>query len=80
MALPDAQRALIPDEKITRYLLSLSHLVGGAKAKFFRAHGYSEANVEVLAEALRQIAATGERVEHEDSSIRDKARRRRRYT
>jgi hypothetical protein len=65
MPIPDFERALIPREKITGYLLSLSHPVGRAKAKFFRAHGYSDYNTQVLAEALRRIAAEGQIVEQE---------------
>ena len=67
MPIPDFERALIPREKITGYLLSLSHPVGRAKAKFFRAHGYSGQNPQVLAADLRRIAAVGQVVEQEST-------------
>lgn len=65
MPIPDAERALVPGEKVTGYLLSPSHPVGRAKAKFFLTHGYSEEGASVLAEDLRRIAAVGRVVEEE---------------
>jgi len=67
MPIPDADRALIPGQKITGYLLSLSHPVGRAKAKFFRAHGYSDASAQVLADDLLRVAALGQVVEQEST-------------
>jgi hypothetical protein len=51
-----------------RYLLSLNHPVGRAKAKFFRSHGYSDDNVQVLAADLRRIASEGQVVEQESTA------------
>ena len=48
MKLPNAERAVVPKTKITRYLLDLNHKKGGPKAKFFLGHGYSLANWEML--------------------------------
>jgi hypothetical protein len=67
MPIPEAERALIQDEKITGYLLSLSHPVGRAKAKFFRAHGYSDQTARLLAGDLRRVAAEGQLVEEEST-------------
>jgi hypothetical protein len=63
----DFQGALIPEGKITAYLLSLSHPVGRAKARFFRAHGYSDDSVLVLAGDLRRNATEGLVVEQEST-------------
>ncbi len=58
MRLPRNQDAVVPDEKITGYLLSESHPVGKAKARYFRRIGYSEKNVERLREDLIRIAVS----------------------
>jgi len=68
MPISDSERALIAEDKITGYLLSLSHPVGRAKAKFFRAHGYSEDAAQVLADDLRRIAAVGQIIEQESTA------------
>jgi hypothetical protein len=50
--------AIVPEEKITGYLLSESHPVGKAKARHFKKIGYSEKNVAQLREDLIRIAAS----------------------
>ena len=54
--LPNAERALVPRQKLTDYLLSSSHPVGKAKAAFFRAEGFDSAAWPLLADALRRHA------------------------
>lgn len=44
MTVPDAEDAVIPPEKLDGYLLALSHPVGASKARFFRAHGFDNAD------------------------------------
>lgn len=56
MAIPNAEDAVVQHEKLTTYLLALSHPVGGSKARFFRAHGFSDENVDLLTERLRRFA------------------------
>jgi hypothetical protein len=51
--LPDAARAVVPEAKITAYLLSEAHPDGRAKAGFFLAHGFTADAWELLADALR---------------------------
>ena len=68
MTIPNFETAVIPREKITGYLLSLSHPVGRAKAKFFRAHGYSYENAQILAQDLSRVAALGRVVEEESTA------------
>jgi hypothetical protein len=58
MKLPRNQEAVVPEEKITGYLLSESHPVEKAKAGYFRKTGYSEKNVERLREDLIRIAVS----------------------
>jgi hypothetical protein len=60
MKLPRNQEAVIPERKITGYLLSKSHPVGKSKAKYFRALGYSERNAPELKETLATIASMNE--------------------
>lgn len=56
MPLPNAENAYVPLSKITRYLLSETHSVGRAKARFFRALGFNERHPELLQEALLEVA------------------------
>jgi len=58
MRLPGASKAYVPKEKLTGYLLSKTHAVGKAKAKFFRALGFDENNVAELKRELLRIAQT----------------------
>lgn len=38
---PNREKAVVPEFKITRYLLGVTHLDGGGKAHFLIAHGFS---------------------------------------
>ncbi len=60
MRLPNSDQAGIPREKLTGYLLSTTHPVGGAKANFFRSFGFNDQNVELLEAGLLLIAQTEE--------------------
>ena len=60
MKLPHADRAEIDPGKLGRYLLSETHPVGKAKARFFREAGFDESTIEFLVRELLQIARTGE--------------------
>lgn len=54
MRLPDAERLRVDREKITEYLLCVSHADGKAKAEFFMRFGFRLDQWEVFAEALRK--------------------------
>ena len=56
--LPNARLAVVDPRKIEAYLLSRQHLDGAAKAAFFESFGFSTSTWEVLADALRDHAAT----------------------
>ena len=58
--LPNHQQAYIPKSKLKKYLLSETHAVGKAKAKYFRSLGYTEANADELSNALLMIAKSNE--------------------
>lgn len=60
MKLPYRTKAFIPEEKLTEYILSVSHPVGSSKAKFFRALGFNETNVNHLAKLILKIAKTND--------------------
>ncbi len=47
----------ISEDKIKRYLLDLSHPVGGSKARFFMDRGFNPATPDVLADALARHAS-----------------------
>jgi hypothetical protein len=47
--LPNVANATLDDDKITKYLLNLSHPHGASKAKFFMSLGFSQANwIEIV--------------------------------
>ena len=60
MKLPNCKNAFISKEKLTDYLLSETHPVGSAKAKFFRKLGFNELNVNRLEKLLLRIAKTND--------------------
>jgi hypothetical protein len=61
--LPAGERAVVPLTKVTGYLLSESHPVGRAKARYFRAAGFGEHNVPSLVNGLLAIARSAPVVE-----------------
>lgn len=50
--LPNADKAIVPKEKITIYLLNPEHKTGGDKAAFFLRFGFSIDNWQVMENAL----------------------------
>lgn len=56
MKLPNRNKVIIPRNKLVKYLLSETHPVGNAKARFFRKLGFNETNVDDLEKALLRIA------------------------
>lgn len=56
MKLPRAESAIVPEQKVTHYLLNPAHPVGGSKAVFFLSFGYASADWARFAEALRRLA------------------------
>lgn len=67
MKLPDRDKAYIPSDKITEYLLSTTHPVGRLKARFFLAMGFSKSNMGVLEQQLLKIIQEEEVIEHVSS-------------
>ena len=63
MKLPNAERAVVPDRKITHYLLSTAHRGGQHKAKFSSSFGFKLETWEELASALLNHARHHEVVE-----------------
>ena len=57
MKLPNAEQAVVPQNKIENYLLHLGHADGGSKARFFLGFGFQREAWLVLAEALRRHAS-----------------------
>lgn len=56
MKLPNLDKAIIPEAKITEYLLSTTHPYGRHKARFFLGFGFRADSCRVLASALRTHA------------------------
>ena len=67
--LPNAEAVLIQQEKISGYLLCLSHPVGSSKARFFRGFGFTPDAWEIFAHALKQICLTSNVVEFERTAF-----------
>ncbi len=61
--LPNADAAYVPPEKVTSYLLSLSHPVGRSKARFFHGLGFDHHNALLLQLELGRLAREGEVVQ-----------------
>jgi len=66
--LPNGDKAIVPQAKITHYLLDLTSKDGESKARFFLAFGFTINAWEIMAAALKQHAAT-----HEIASTRETA-------
>jgi hypothetical protein len=67
MKLPNAERATVPEQKVTRYLLNPAHPAGGSKASFFLRHGFSIGDWQRLAEALLRHATDNQVVDTEQT-------------
>ena len=52
MRLPNADGVVVPEEKITKYLLAETHPTGRGKARFFMSFGFRAADWRGLATAL----------------------------
>ncbi len=60
MKLPNCENAYIQPSKLKDYLLSETHVVGRAKAKFLRSFGFDETNINLLEQELLAIAQSQE--------------------
>lgn len=60
MQIPNHTQAYVQPNKLTGYLLSETHPIGKAKAKFFRALGFDETTLRALEQALLNLAVTQE--------------------
>lgn len=58
--LPNGDKAIVPETKITKYLLNLESENGKSKARFFLAFGFTIETWHVMADALKQHAASHE--------------------
>ena len=56
MKLPHVEQAIIPQQKLTEYLLSPTHRTGRSKAVFFVAFGFTREAWGALADMLRRHA------------------------
>ena len=67
MKLPFADRAIVPERKVTAYLLSATHPTGRHKAAWLTKYGFAVEGWEALAGALKRHADMHEVVRTEDS-------------
>ena len=72
MKLRNAHLAEVEQRKIVEYLLNAAHPDNGGQAQFFELLGFSVAASDLLADALRRVAETGEVVESVQSSHGEK--------
>jgi hypothetical protein len=56
MNLPNRENAYISPEKLTEYLLSVSHSTGKTKARYLRTVGFNEQTADILQQGLIGIA------------------------
>jgi len=59
MLLPNREKAYVPPEKLSGYLLSETHALGREKARFFKSHGYNKGNVSLMEQGLLTLAREG---------------------
>jgi hypothetical protein len=67
MKLRNVDSEVVPERKITHYLLNPAHTVGGSKAAFFLAAGFSAVEWQRLRNALILHAAQNDIVESEET-------------
>ena len=58
MPFPEAERAIVTEEKVRDYLLNPSHPIGGSKAVWFASIGYSIENWQDLIDDLMLLAGS----------------------
>jgi len=58
MYLPHVDEAIVPERKISHYLLAVDHPTGRNKARFFRGLGFRQERPDILRRALLQHAAS----------------------
>ncbi len=68
MRLPNAERAVVEERKITEYLLSFTSPDGASKARFFYRFGFRAEQWEIFAGALRSVCLQNEVVEVADTA------------
>ena len=67
MRLPNAEAAIVPERKVTHYLLNPAHPAGGSKASLFLRFGFTVGEWQRLAEALLRHARENEVMETEET-------------
>ncbi|VXD25372.1 DUF6883 domain-containing protein [Planktothrix paucivesiculata] len=67
MKLPNYRQAIVPQKKITEYLLSPTHPDGKSKANFFLRFGFTVNSWEIMAKAFINHAADHELAKIETS-------------
>jgi hypothetical protein len=65
--IPNANRAILTERKITAYLLNSAHPAGGSKAAFFLRHGFSQTRWTELQSALLRHVQENETSKQEES-------------
>ncbi|MDQ3011861.1 MAG: hypothetical protein M3X11_14280 [Acidobacteriota bacterium] len=69
MKLPNIEKVIVPEAKITEYLLSFAHRDGCAKAVFFTGFGFTTQAWQTLADALISHAQENEVAKMEATSF-----------
>ncbi len=67
MKLPNADNAVIAEDKLAEYLLDLGHKRGGTKAKLLHSLGYQRQHWQVLANDIRTEHCVSEVVDQRDT-------------
>ena len=67
MRLPNSERAVVEERKITEYLLSFTNPKGASKARYFVSFGFSIEHWEGFANALRDHCLRNEVVRVEEA-------------
>ena len=68
MNLPNAENAIIAEDKLADYLLDVTHRRGGSKAKLLHSLGYESRHWQRLADDLRRQHLTAEVIEQRETT------------
>lgn len=69
MKIPNIERAVISDAKISDYILNSDHTDGWSKARFFESFGFEKSGVNVFKEALHELIRENDVTESIDTQF-----------
>ena len=69
MRLPNPDKIIIPKEKLTDYLLSVTHPIGKSKAQFLGFLGFDESKADLIEKEIRGVAEMNDIIEEKSTNF-----------